>query len=70
MYKVYIPYWVSNPRRPYSIKTRIKTRSICCPLGINPLKLADHIPLKQGLRQGIIVPIILPIVIGSQTIFH
>ena len=36
-------------RRPYSIKTRIKTR---CPFRtMDEDVLADHIPLKQGLRQ-------------------
>ena len=40
-----------DPRRPYSIKTRIKTIS---QLGqkARSTPLADHIPLKQGLRQG------------------
>ena len=38
-----------SPRRPYSIKTRIKTSR--APGSESPQRgLADHIPLKQGLR--------------------
>ena len=37
-------------RRPYSIKTRIKTLSHFTAEGKS--SLADHIPLKQGLRPG------------------
>ena len=39
-------------RRPYSIKTRIKTLSINRSV-ILIVALADHIPLKQGLRLGL-----------------
>ena len=40
-----------DPRRPYSIKTRIKTApGIGSPQRGN--RLADHIPLKQGLGDG------------------
>ena len=38
-----------DPRRPYSIKTRIKTESAQY-IATNYRSLADHIPLKQGLR--------------------
>ena len=39
-----------DPRRPYSIKTRIKTISPKIELTLL-IFLADHIPLKQGLRR-------------------
>ena len=41
----------NTTRRPYSIKTRIKTFYSLMFLRLNSLKLADHIPLKQGLRR-------------------
>ena len=41
-----------DPRRPYSIKTRIKTSEYSHE-GQNVTTLADHIPLKQGLRQSL-----------------
>ena len=37
-------------RRPYSIKTRIKTSATMLTNMFMPRPLADHIPLKQGLR--------------------
>ena len=39
------------PQRAYSIKTRIKT---LCPNSLRyfRISLREHIPLKQGLRQG------------------
>ena len=41
---------IMPPRRPYSIKRRIKT---WCPRSvIHEPKLADHIPLKEGLRRS------------------
>ena len=39
-----------DPRRPYSIKTRIKTTSLRSSSSLATSELADHIPLKQGLR--------------------
>ena len=38
--------------RPYSIKTRIKTQTIVVCSLRETGSLRDHIPLKQGLRQG------------------
>ena len=35
-------------QRPYSIRTRIKTRPVITPEDIN--RVRDHIPLEQGLR--------------------
>ena len=43
-----------DPRRPYSIKTRIKTRISRHRRPIDA-SLADHIPLKQGLRPRLIL---------------
>ena len=46
---------LSVRRRPYSIKTRIKTCRKCCNATL--VAVADHIPLKQGLRHRIFIPL-------------
>ena len=67
-----LPHQFSIPKqqtgqRPYSIRTRIKTKSLR--FLIRPRDVRDHIPLEQGLRPpSAAASPALPAV--SETIFH
>ena len=64
------PHFSCNrARRPYSIKTRIKTIYVDL-VRVNDRGLADHIPLKQGLRLKTSLYERSQISCPSQTIFH
>ena len=53
-------------QRPYSIRTRIKTRSDDRSHGRQIVR--DHIPLEQGLR--LVNPVLNEDIAVSETIFH